>query len=109
MKLIRSQDKERLTGKIKKQVQTSPRSKDMTVSPKPQHPLTGLDFNTWKMLIVDDEPDVHEITRIALKGFSFDGKKLELISAYSAEQAKEILQSNQNFSAAMIDVVMETR
>ncbi len=60
------------------------------------------------MLIVDDEPDVHEITRIALKGFRFDGKILELISAYSAEQAKEILHSDPSFSAALIDVVMET-
>jgi len=73
-----------------------------------QNPVVDLDSNNWKVLIVDDEPDVHEITRIGLKSFTFDGKALELISAYSGEQAREILQNNPHFAAAMIDVVMET-
>jgi response regulator RpfG family c-di-GMP phosphodiesterase len=73
-----------------------------------QNPEVDLNINNWKVLLVDDEPDVHEITRIGLKGFTFDGKKLELISAYSAEQAREILQNDRHFAAALIDVVMET-
>ena len=108
MKLIRSRHREKPTDTIKKEVQTLPCNHDVTDAPKPQRSLPGLEVDTWRMLIVDDEPDVHEITRIALKGFTFDGKNLELISAYSAEQAKEILQNDQNFSTAMIDVVMET-
>jgi len=59
-----------------------------------QRPVVDLGSDNWKVLIVDDEPDVHEITRIGLKGFAFDGKNLELVSAYSAEQAREILQSD---------------
>jgi response regulator RpfG family c-di-GMP phosphodiesterase len=69
---------------------------------------SGLPADTWKVLLVDDEPDVHEITRIALKKFAYDGKCLELISAYSAEQAREILQNDPDFALAIIDVVMET-
>jgi CheY-like chemotaxis protein len=108
MKLIRSRNKEKLKDKSKKEAQEFHRSGVMPDTPKSRDSLSGLDMNTWKMLIVDDEPDVHEITRIALKGFTFDGKKLELVSAYSAKQAREILRDDQNFSAAMIDVVMET-
>lgn len=63
---------------------------------------------TWKLLIVDDEPGIHEVTRLALKGFTFDGKQLELVSAYSANEAYRILEKDQSFSAALIDVVMET-
>ena len=106
MKLIRSRNKEKV--KNKKEAQKSHRSGVMADTSKPLGFLSGFDMNTWKMLIVDDEPDVHEITRIALKGVSFDGKKIELVSAYSAKQAREILRDHQNFSAAMIDVVMET-
>jgi len=108
MKLIRSRNKEKLKDKSKKEAQKFHRSGVMADTSKPLGYLSGFGMNTWKMLIVDDEPDVHEITRIALKGFTFDGKKLELVSAYSAKQAREILRDDQNFSAAMIDVVMET-
>ena len=57
---------------------------------------------------MDDEPDIHEVTRIGLKKFAFDGKPVELTSAYSGQEAKRILQKDSDFAAAMIDVVMET-
>ncbi len=108
MKLIRSKNKKKLSSDIKNETKSPLRSQDSSNSMQPQNPTVDLDSDTWKVLIVDDEPDVHEITRIGLKQFTFDGKKLELISAYSAEEAREILQNNQGFAAAMIDVVMET-
>ena len=43
---------------------------------------------SWKILIVDDEPEVHNITRLVLNDFTFDGAKLELISAYSGKEAE---------------------
>ena len=108
MKLIRSKNNKKISNEIKKEVKTEPRSHDLKDSMRTQRPAVDLDSNNWKVLLVDDEPDVHEITRIALKKFTYDGKGLELVSAYSAEQAREILQNDQNFAAAMIDVVMET-
>jgi CheY-like chemotaxis protein len=110
MKLIRSKIKNKLSNDIKKEMKIAPhsRSHDLSDSTKILNSPLDLDGTNWKVLIVDDEPDVHEITRIALKKFIYDGKGLELISAYSAEQAREILQNDQNFAAAMIDVVMET-
>ncbi|MCG8549758.1 MAG: hypothetical protein MI799_05070, partial [Desulfobacterales bacterium] len=103
MKLIRSKTKKNI-GKKK-----SPDSgNDPATGIRTMDIEGAVDQKTWKMLIVDDEPDVHEITRIALKGFRFDGKRLELTSAYSVGEAKQILKNDQGFSVAMIDVVMET-
>lgn len=62
---------------------------------------------TWKVLIVDDEPDVHKVTRMVLHNFVFDGLKLELISAYSGQEAKNIMASRDDIALAMLDVVME--
>jgi len=62
---------------------------------------------TWKILIADDEPDVHKVTRMVLHNFSFDGLKLELISAYSGQEAKDIMAKHDDIALAILDVVME--
>ena len=62
---------------------------------------------TWKILIADDEPDVHKVTRMVLHNFSFDGLKLELISAYSGQEAKDIMAQRDDVALAILDVVME--
>ncbi len=65
--------------------------------------------NNWKILIVDDEEDVHRITRIILKDIRLDGKGLEIISAYSKKEAMEILKEHPDIAVAIIDVVMEDK
>ena len=61
----------------------------------------------WRVLIADDEPDVHRITRMVLTSFQFDGRKVELISAYSGEEARQIMRDNDDIAMALLDVVME--
>lgn len=61
----------------------------------------------WRVLVADDEPDVHRITRMVLAGFQFDGRKVELISAYSGEEARQVMIDNNNIAMALLDVVME--
>jgi len=62
----------------------------------------------WNILVVDDEKSVHSITISALKNKLFDGKKLNFLSALSAQEAKDILSKNDDIALALIDVVMET-
>jgi signal transduction histidine kinase len=62
----------------------------------------------WKLLIVDDEEDVHQLTRFVLDDYVYQDKKLKLISAYSAEDAKVLLEQNPNIAVILLDVVMET-
>ncbi len=62
----------------------------------------------WKVLIVDDEPEVHSVTRLALHDFSFDDRKLHFISAHSGQEACEILDQETDIALMLLDVVMET-
>lgn len=62
----------------------------------------------WKILIVDDEPTVHQATQLVLKDFTFENKPVSLISAYSAIEAIEILTQNPDLAFLFLDVVMET-
>lgn len=61
----------------------------------------------WNLLIVDDDPEVHSVTRLALKGFTFGGRALQIDSAYSGVEARRMLRENQ-YAIALLDVVMET-
>ncbi|MES0809011.1 EAL domain-containing protein [Roseibium sp. SCPC15] len=62
----------------------------------------------WKILIVDDDPDVHEVTKIAVAGCVFEDRAFELVHALSAEEARQILSDNDDIAVALVDVVMES-
>ncbi|MFM2587234.1 DUF3369 domain-containing protein [Vibrio sp. TBV020] len=62
----------------------------------------------WVVLLVDDDEQVHQITRLALSGFLFDGRPLQLISAYSAQEAKQVYHQHSDIALALVDVVMES-
>ncbi len=62
----------------------------------------------WKILLVDDEQDVHTVTQMALKRFTLDERKVEFLHAYSAKEAKGVLQQEQDIALVFLDVVMET-
>lgn len=62
----------------------------------------------WKILVVDDDEAVHSITKVALQKKSFEGKSLDILSAMSAEEAKDILSQHDDIAMALIDVMMET-
>ncbi|MGJ8667849.1 MAG: ATP-binding protein [Oceanococcus sp.] len=62
----------------------------------------------WKLLVVDDEPEVHSVTRLALSDFHFDGRKLQFINAYSGAEACGIVENDPEIAVMLLDVVMET-
>jgi response regulator RpfG family c-di-GMP phosphodiesterase len=64
--------------------------------------------HTWKLLVVDDEPDIRELTRLNLKGFRFADRDLEILEAGSAYEARQVLTEHPDIAVALIDVVMET-
>ena len=61
----------------------------------------------WRVLVVDDERDVHDVTSMVFKRFHLDGRPLEFLHAYSAEQAREILGQQRDIALILLDVVME--
>ena len=62
----------------------------------------------WKVVIVDDEPEVHAVTKLALSDFTFQGKPLEFISAYSGAEAEAVMIEHADAAIVLLDVVMET-
>lgn len=62
----------------------------------------------WCILLVDDDAEVHAVTRLALKGFEFQGSALELLSAHSGRAGRDIFNSRDDIALAIVDVVMET-
>ena len=62
----------------------------------------------WKILIVDDEPDVHSMTRLALRDVVYRGRPLALYSAYSAIEGFKLLSEHPDTAIVLLDVVMES-
>ena len=62
----------------------------------------------WKILIVDDEPEIHKVSELALDNLDILGKNLEFINAYSGEQAIELLKTETDIAVILLDVVMES-
>ena len=61
----------------------------------------------WKVLLVDDEPDIHDVTKLTLSRFRLDERALTFLHAYSGAEAKEILARESDIALVFLDVVME--
>ena len=71
--------------------------------PAPEHSVSA-----WKVAVIDDDPAVHEGTRFALYDYNLNGQGIEIISAYSAEEGRELMRSTPSIAVILLDVVMET-
>ena len=62
----------------------------------------------WKVLLVDDEPAVHQVSQLILADVQFDGRGIELLCAHSAAQARDMMARERDVALVLLDVVMET-
>ncbi|WP_247894526.1 response regulator [Azospirillum sp. B510] len=62
----------------------------------------------WLVLIVDDDHEVHAITRVVLGEMIFEERPVRFLSAYTARQARILLAEHPGIAAILLDVVMET-
>ncbi|MDO6476991.1 EAL domain-containing protein [Alteromonas sp. 1_MG-2023] len=63
----------------------------------------------WNVLIVDDDEEIHTVTRLALADLIVSDRKLNFMHAYSGEQAKALLEEHgRDVAIILLDVVMET-
>ncbi len=62
----------------------------------------------WRILVVDDDQDVHEATRFALAGIEILSRPLQLLHAHSGRHALEILAAEPDIAVILLDVVMES-
>jgi putative nucleotidyltransferase with HDIG domain len=61
----------------------------------------------WKILVVDDDESIHNLTKIVLSTFNFDGKELYQLDAFDIEQAKKLLDDNRDIALILLDVVLQ--
>jgi diguanylate cyclase (GGDEF)-like protein len=61
----------------------------------------------WRLMVIDDEPDVHRATTFALAGVKILGRSLQFLHAYSASEATEMLRAEHDIAVVLLDVVME--
>lgn len=62
----------------------------------------------WKVLIVDDDVDVHVVTKFSLSNAHFMGRRLSFLHAYSGAEALAVLRSHDDVALVLLDVIMET-
>ena len=62
----------------------------------------------WKIAVIDDEPAVHDGTRFALNDYKLNGQSLEILSAYSAAEGRELMRSHPDIAVVLLDVIMES-
>tara|TARA_R110000737_G_C14617647_1_gene492271 strand:+ start:587 stop:1510 length:924 start_codon:yes stop_codon:yes gene_type:complete len=70
----------------------------------PQRPS----LSPWKVVIVDDDPEVHKITQLSLSDFKFEGKEIKFVNLYSGGEAKQYFLENNDVALVLLDVVMES-
>jgi len=63
---------------------------------------------TWQVLIVDDDPEIHSVTQLALSDLVVLGRRLEYLHAYSGKDACQLIEKNDDIVLVLLDVVMET-
>src|SRR5436190_2994961 len=62
----------------------------------------------WKIAVIDDDPAVHDGTRFALGDYRLNSEGLEILSAYSAIEGRELLRSHPDVAVVLLDVIMES-
>lgn len=62
----------------------------------------------WKILIVDDDQEIHAVTKLALSDVVIANRSLEFLHAYSGSEAIDCLTENDDIAMVLLDVVMET-
>ncbi len=71
-------------------------------------PTIAGDQSAWRVIIADDDPDVHDSTLYALRGLKILNRSLEFIHTYSAAETLSCLKQNTDVAVILLDVVMET-
>ncbi|WP_276355581.1 DUF3369 domain-containing protein [Cohnella caldifontis] len=76
-------------------------------SPDNPIPSVGTEPESWKVIIVDDDPEVHHLTRLVLDDFEFDGRRLGFVSVYSEAEALKVIPDHPDAAIILLDVVMD--
>ncbi len=77
-------------------------------SPEQTDPTDAHLIHPWRVLIVDDDGDVHKATELAMQGLLVEGLPLSFLHATSAAEARQVLAHEADLAVVLLDVVMES-
>jgi signal transduction histidine kinase/CheY-like chemotaxis protein len=58
----------------------------------------------WKIAVIDDDPAVHERIRFALSGVALHGRRLDVVSARSATDGRDLMSRHPDIAAVLVAV-----
>lgn len=74
-----------------------------------KHEVEDSTIGQWNILVVDDDEEIHSVTRLALSDLVLNDKKLNFVHAYSGQEALSIIRDmGSSLAIILLDVVMET-
>ena len=74
----------------------------------PDEKMLADEDDFWSVLIVDDEKEVHDVTELALRNFSFEARSLRFFHAYTGAEGFQVMADNPDIAVILLDVVMES-
>ncbi len=81
---------------------------DLVFSDEASPVVPGKHLAPWQVMVVDDEPAVHEVTKLVMAGFEMEGRPIAFTHCYSAAEAYKLLKADNDIALVLLDVVMET-
>jgi response regulator RpfG family c-di-GMP phosphodiesterase len=85
---------------------TDSKGSDIAFADEPRHGTGG--SAPWKILVADDDEEIHKVTKLALTGFTHYGRPVTLIHARSGAEAVARMREHPDTALVLMDVVMET-
>ena len=61
----------------------------------------------WKVMIVDDENEIHSVTKMVLSDVTYKGHKLKFLHAYTGQETMKLIKQHPDTALILLDVVME--
>ena len=81
---------------------------ELVFSEEQSNATKHMSLRPWQVMVVDDDPAVHEVTALVMSGFEMDGRELQFIHCYSAKEAHAVLSAPNDIALILLDVVMES-
>ncbi|MEO5366744.1 MAG: DUF3369 domain-containing protein [Magnetococcus sp. WYHC-3] len=83
---------------------------DLGLAPEPSAspPQEAGTTPPWKVMVIDDDEDVHVLTRIVLKDVRFAGRGVAFVHGYSGAEACRLMREHPDTAVLLLDVVMES-
>ena len=62
----------------------------------------------WEILLVDDNTHLHDIVEKSFDEIFINNKKVKMLPAHNAQEAKKLIEENSDIAIAFIDIAMQT-